>query len=247
MLPAVVLNTQSMKPDACPTPRTKPLRIVKPVTMELASSPLWKWNARPGLNLVPPASMIVLATTTTDENGKYWYTTVLPKPYTVPYDGPVGRLLRCQTADTDRAAIMLPAGKLEPWPKLCNLFAQGLRQCMLSQRLNGGAAEIHRAGSAAVFHIGDQWRIFIEISQQWPATGFLQQCQQRQHSNLGASPCDASRTIGSPPTPSQPSSASPSESVVAGAVAVHAAGDVADCQPAGQSEPGIGETKGGAA
>lgn len=29
-----------------------------------------------------------------DEQGRYWYTTVLPKPYTVPYDGPVGELLR---------------------------------------------------------------------------------------------------------------------------------------------------------
>lgn len=29
-----------------------------------------------------------------DENGRYYYTTVLPKPYTVPYDGPVGKLLR---------------------------------------------------------------------------------------------------------------------------------------------------------
>lgn len=29
-----------------------------------------------------------------DENGRFWYTTVLPKPYTVPYDGPVGELLR---------------------------------------------------------------------------------------------------------------------------------------------------------
>ena len=29
-----------------------------------------------------------------DDQGRYWYTTVLPKPYTVPYDGPVGRLLR---------------------------------------------------------------------------------------------------------------------------------------------------------
>lgn len=29
-----------------------------------------------------------------DENGQFYYTTVLPKPYTVPYDGPVGRLLR---------------------------------------------------------------------------------------------------------------------------------------------------------
>ncbi len=29
-----------------------------------------------------------------DEQGRYYYTTVLPKPYTVPYDGPVGRLLR---------------------------------------------------------------------------------------------------------------------------------------------------------
>ncbi|QHQ33860.1 dioxygenase [Algicella marina] len=31
---------------------------------------------------------------TCDESGRYYYTTVLPKPYTVPYDGPVGRLLR---------------------------------------------------------------------------------------------------------------------------------------------------------
>jgi hydroxyquinol 1,2-dioxygenase len=31
---------------------------------------------------------------TADANGEFWYTTVLPKPYTVPYDGPVGRLLR---------------------------------------------------------------------------------------------------------------------------------------------------------
>ena len=30
----------------------------------------------------------------TDDKGRYWYTTVLPKPYTVPYDGPVGELLR---------------------------------------------------------------------------------------------------------------------------------------------------------
>ena len=29
-----------------------------------------------------------------DDQGRYWYTTVLPKPYTVPYDGPVGELLR---------------------------------------------------------------------------------------------------------------------------------------------------------
>ncbi|MBO6717972.1 MAG: intradiol ring-cleavage dioxygenase [Rhizobiaceae bacterium] len=30
----------------------------------------------------------------TDEQGRYYYTTVLPKPYTVPDDGPVGELLR---------------------------------------------------------------------------------------------------------------------------------------------------------
>lgn len=29
-----------------------------------------------------------------DDKGRFYYTTVLPKPYTVPYDGPVGRLLR---------------------------------------------------------------------------------------------------------------------------------------------------------
>ena len=31
---------------------------------------------------------------TTNDKGEYYYTTVLPKPYTVPYDGPVGDLLR---------------------------------------------------------------------------------------------------------------------------------------------------------
>lgn len=31
---------------------------------------------------------------TTDEKGRYYYTTVMPKSYTVPYDGPVGKLLR---------------------------------------------------------------------------------------------------------------------------------------------------------
>ncbi|MBO1435799.1 dioxygenase [Meiothermus sp. CFH 77666] len=30
----------------------------------------------------------------TNEKGEYWYTTVMPRPYTVPYDGPVGDLLR---------------------------------------------------------------------------------------------------------------------------------------------------------
>ncbi|MGB3245734.1 MAG: dioxygenase [Sulfitobacter sp.] len=29
-----------------------------------------------------------------DDQGRFYYTTVLPKPYTVPYDGPVGVLLR---------------------------------------------------------------------------------------------------------------------------------------------------------
>lgn len=38
---------------------------------------------------------------TTNENGEYYYTTVLPKPYTVPFDGPVGDLMR--------------AGKRHPW------------------------------------------------------------------------------------------------------------------------------------
>lgn len=41
---------------------------------------------------------------TTGEDGKYWYTTVLPKPYTVPYDGPVGRLLRAGNRHAWRAA-----------------------------------------------------------------------------------------------------------------------------------------------
>ena len=31
---------------------------------------------------------------TTDSEGRYYYTTVMPKSYTVPYDGPVGKLLR---------------------------------------------------------------------------------------------------------------------------------------------------------
>ncbi|SFP23651.1 dioxygenase family protein [Tranquillimonas alkanivorans] len=41
---------------------------------------------------------------TTDENGEYYYTTVLPKPYTVPYDGPVGQLLRAGNRHAWRAA-----------------------------------------------------------------------------------------------------------------------------------------------
>ncbi|MFN3687272.1 dioxygenase [Salinarimonas sp.] len=39
-----------------------------------------------------------------DEKGRYFYTTVLPKPYTVPYDGPVGRLLRAGNRHAWRAA-----------------------------------------------------------------------------------------------------------------------------------------------
>ena len=41
---------------------------------------------------------------TADENGRYYYTTVLPKPYTVPYDGPVGVLLRAGNRHAWRAA-----------------------------------------------------------------------------------------------------------------------------------------------
>lgn len=41
---------------------------------------------------------------TTNENGEYWYTTVLPKPYTVPYDGPVGKLLRAGNRHSWRAS-----------------------------------------------------------------------------------------------------------------------------------------------
>lgn len=40
----------------------------------------------------------------TDEQGRYYYTTVLPKPYTVPYDGPVGELLRAGNRHAWRAA-----------------------------------------------------------------------------------------------------------------------------------------------
>ena len=39
-----------------------------------------------------------------NEKGEYYYTTVLPKPYTVPYDGPVGRLLRAGNRHAWRAA-----------------------------------------------------------------------------------------------------------------------------------------------
>ncbi len=41
---------------------------------------------------------------TADENGRYYYTTVLPKPYTVPYDGPVGKLLTAGNRHAWRAA-----------------------------------------------------------------------------------------------------------------------------------------------
>jgi len=41
---------------------------------------------------------------TCDDAGRYYYTTVLPKPYTVPYDGPVGRLLRAGDRHAWRAA-----------------------------------------------------------------------------------------------------------------------------------------------
>ena len=41
---------------------------------------------------------------TTDDQGRYYYTTVLPKPYTVPYDGPVGALLRAGDRHAWRAA-----------------------------------------------------------------------------------------------------------------------------------------------
>lgn len=40
----------------------------------------------------------------TDEEGRYYYTTVLPKPYTVPDDGPVGELLRAGARHNWRAA-----------------------------------------------------------------------------------------------------------------------------------------------
>lgn len=39
-----------------------------------------------------------------NEKGEYYYTTVLPKPYTVPYDGPVGELLRAGNRHAWRAA-----------------------------------------------------------------------------------------------------------------------------------------------
>lgn len=39
-----------------------------------------------------------------DDQGRYYYTTVLPKPYTVPYDGPVGELLRAGDRHSWRAS-----------------------------------------------------------------------------------------------------------------------------------------------
>ncbi|WP_346913069.1 dioxygenase [uncultured Roseibium sp.] len=39
-----------------------------------------------------------------NDKGEYYYTTVLPKPYTVPYDGPVGDLLRAGNRHAWRAA-----------------------------------------------------------------------------------------------------------------------------------------------
>ena len=39
-----------------------------------------------------------------DDQGRYYYTPVLPKPYTVPYDGPVGELLRAGNRHAWRAA-----------------------------------------------------------------------------------------------------------------------------------------------
>lgn len=41
---------------------------------------------------------------TANDKGEYYYTTVLPKPYTVPYDGPVGDLLRAGKRHSWRAA-----------------------------------------------------------------------------------------------------------------------------------------------
>jgi len=41
---------------------------------------------------------------TANAKGEYYYTTVLPKPYTVPYDGPVGRLLRAGNRHAWRTA-----------------------------------------------------------------------------------------------------------------------------------------------
>ena len=41
---------------------------------------------------------------TCDDQGRYFYTTVMPKPYTVPYDGPVGDLLRAGDRHSWRAA-----------------------------------------------------------------------------------------------------------------------------------------------
>lgn len=43
---------------------------------------------------------------TCDEHARYYYTTVLPKPYTVPYDGPVGQLLRAGNRHAWRAPHM---------------------------------------------------------------------------------------------------------------------------------------------
>ena len=54
---------------------------------------------------------------TCDDNGRYYYTTVMPKPYTVPYDGPVGRLLRAGDRHSWRSAhlhYIISAPKMRP-------------------------------------------------------------------------------------------------------------------------------------
>lgn len=53
----------------------------------------------------------------TDAEGRYYYTTVLPKPYTVPYDGPVGELLRAGNRHAWRPAhlhYMIRAAGMRP-------------------------------------------------------------------------------------------------------------------------------------
>lgn len=53
----------------------------------------------------------------TDDEGRYYYTTVLPKPYTVPYDGPVGSLLKSTNRHAWRTAhlhYIIRADRMRP-------------------------------------------------------------------------------------------------------------------------------------
>ncbi len=61
-----------------------------------------------------------------DDKGRYYYTTVLPKAYTVPYDGPVGKLLRATNRHAWRSKhlhYMIRAEGMRPL--ITELFFEG--------------------------------------------------------------------------------------------------------------------------